>query len=375
MFRPVFILGTRPEAIKLAPVIHQCLNEPSLIKPLVWVTAQHRELLDLAMADFHLRSDLDLDLMRPGQSPLGLLGRCLEKLEEALTEMIPHCIVVQGDTTSALAGALAGFHRRIPVVHVEAGLRTGNLQRPFPEEFNRRTLTLAATMHCAPTTSAANELLREGVKSENVRVTGNTVIDALRWMLKQPRSAVLSVEGKVIASDSPLVLVTMHRRENFGDGVAQVLQAVAKLLERFPGVMFVWPVHRNPQVQEVVLSTIQSRSNLILTGPLPYSVFAPLLARTSVILTDSGGIQEEACYLRTPTVIMRNETERPEAVETNSAEVVGTDADLIVERISALLRSPLSQRSPFTDYAKCPFGDGHAAEKIVSWMSERFARH
>ena len=228
-------------------------------------------------------------------------------------------------------------------------------------------------MHCAPTQSAAAALLDEAVASENVRVTGNTVIDALRWMLAQPRPPILSIEGKVIEGDESLVLVTMHRRENFGDGVFEVIKSVSTLLERFPRATFVWPVHRNPEVREVVLRTLRSRSNLILTGPLPYSVFAPLLARTSVILTDSGGIQEEACYLRIPTVILRNETERPEALETNLAQIVGTNSDLIVDALTRLLAYPPPQTSHSTEDIECPFGDGHAAKRIVNWMLERYA--
>lgn len=369
--RPLFVFGTRPEAIKLAPVIQECQRLEGLLEPLVWVTGQHRELLDLAMTDFQLRSDLDFQLMRAGQTPLGLLGRCLERLEHELPRANPDCIIVQGDTTSALAGGIAGFHQKIPVVHVEAGLRTGNLARPFPEEFNRRALTLTATMHCAPTPMAAEALRRDGVICDDIRVTGNTVIDALRWMLAQPRPSRPVLAGHPVHDGEPLVLVTVHRRENFGEGVCQIIQAVATLIERFPEITFVWPVHRNPEVEHVVRRMMPSRGNLRMTGPLSYSTFAPLLAQTSVILTDSGGIQEEACYLQIPTVILRNETERPEAVESQYAQVVGTDGGVIVETMTRLLRSASGQNLTSTGNQSCPFGDGHAARQIVEWMRER----
>jgi UDP-N-acetylglucosamine 2-epimerase (non-hydrolysing) len=365
--------GARPEAIKMAPVVRACLRRAEAIEPTVCVTGQHREMLAQVLDYFGIRPDVDLALMQPDQSLAALTARCLSGLDEALGRYKPDCVVAQGDTTTVLAAALAAFYRRIPFVHVEAGLRTDNLQSPWPEELNRRTASLAASLHFAPTRRAEARLLAEGVPSENVFVTGNTVIDALLWTVERERGKRDQWRQKHAAlADRRMVLVTGHRRESFGAGFEQICRGIVMLADRFPDVEFLYPVHLNPHVGTPVYRLLGGRRNVHLMGPVAYPEFVWLMDRSALILTDSGGVQEEAPSLGKPVLVMRDTTERPEAVEAGVAELVGADAERIVSRGAALLSNP-------TEYAAHqvainPYGDGRAAERIVERILKHFRR-
>jgi len=366
--RPLLIYGTRPEAIKMAPIVAASHRNPSL-EPIVCVTGQHREMLDQVNEYFGIVPELDLAAMQAGQSLAELTSRILAGIDEALNTLRPDCVVVQGDTTTVLAAALAAFYRKVPVVHVEAGLRTGDLSAPFPEEFNRRVATLATAVHCAPTTRAADALRREGVPPTAIHVTGNTVIDALLWTVARERQRAEHWRAKyAMLGERPLVLITGHRRENFGSGLQRVCRAIQAAAECFTDTWFVYPVHLNPQVQEPVRRMLDGLPNVLLTPPAAYPEFVWLMDRASVILTDSGGVQEEAPSLGKPVLVMRTSTERPEAIEANVAELVGTDAERIRERLAAHLAV---ERKPTTGPHANPYGDGHAAERIVQLIAER----
>jgi UDP-N-acetylglucosamine 2-epimerase (non-hydrolysing) len=365
--RVLLTFGTRPEAVKMAPLVQQCRRHAERIEPVVCATAQHREMLDQVTAYFGIEPEVDLDLMRPDQTLAEVTSRCLTGLDAVIADCRPHCVVAQGDTTSVMAAALAAFYRQLPFVHVEAGLRTGNLAAPWPEELNRRVAGLAATLHCAPTQGAAENLRREGVPAETVHVTGNTVIDALLWTAARERGRDRPWPQKYAAlGDRRVVLVTGHRRENFGDGMEQICTAILLLARRFAEVEFLYPVHLNPHVREPVTRLLSGRKNVHLCPPAPYPEFVWLMDRAAVILTDSGGVQEEAPSLGKPVLVMRESTERPEAVEAGAAELVGTDVLRIVDRVSLLL----SDRAAYClrQIDRNPYGDGRAAERIVDLM-------
>ncbi|OHB71835.1 MAG: UDP-N-acetylglucosamine 2-epimerase [Planctomycetes bacterium RBG_13_63_9] len=365
--RPLLILGTRPEAIKLAPVIEQCRRRSDLIEPTVCLTGQHCELLDQATEYFGIQADIRLELMRPDQSLAELTARCVEQIDQVLRRLEPDCVVVQGDTTSVMAASLAAFYRRIPLVHVEAGLRSGDLRAPWPEELNRRITDSIAALHCAPTRRAADALLAEGALPETVHVTGNTVVDAVLQTIERERANAATWRRKyAMLGQRPLVLITAHRRESFGEPLEDICRAVGTLADRFADHCFVWPVHPNPNVQALVNRLLQGRPNVHPIPPAAYGEFVWLMDRSRLILTDSGGVQEEAPSLGKPVLVMREVTERPEAVEAGAARLVGTSVEKIVEAATVLLTDP-------AEYAACqieqnPFGDGHAAERIVEWM-------
>jgi UDP-N-acetylglucosamine 2-epimerase (non-hydrolysing) len=367
----VVVVGTRPEAIKLAPLILRWRRSRSVCCH-VMVTAQHRQLLDQALAEFGIRADADLDLMRPGQSLAALTARAVEALDAHYERAAPALVVVQGDTTTALCAALAAFYRKIPVAHVEAGLRTGNLQAPWPEEANRALIGRLATLHFAPTPGARRALLREGVENGRIHVTGNTAIDALFHILARAPGP-----GNERPWPGKSVLVTLHRRENFGERIESVLEAVADLAARFPDVAMICPVHPNPAVRQSY-ERVLARSgderlrhgNVELLDPLPYRRFVVEMQRASLILTDSGGIQEEAPSLGTPVLVLRDSTERPEALTTGMVRLVGTDRDRIVREGSAWISR---ERTAPARKLPNPFGDGHAAESIAS-ICEKFLR-
>jgi UDP-N-acetylglucosamine 2-epimerase (non-hydrolysing) len=362
--RILLTFGTRPEAIKMAPVIHRCRLHANQIESIVCVTGQHREMLDQVVDYFGLHIDRDLELMSPNQTLADLTSRCLTGLDAVMSEYRPDCIVAQGDTTTVMAASLAAFYRRVPFVHVEAGLRTGNLQAPWPEELNRRIAGMTTALHCAPTPKAADNLLGEGVPAASVAVTGNTVIDALIWAVSRERSQNEHWQKKYVAlGRRPMVLITGHRRENFGDGMEQICSAVLLLAQQFPHVEFVYPVHLNPNVREPVGRLLANHSNIHLCEPAPYPEFVWLMDRSTLILTDSGGVQEEAPSLRKPVLVMRETTERPEAVEAGAVELVGTDVRKIVDRVGLLLTDSAAYASRQIDIN--PYGDGHAAERIV----------
>jgi UDP-N-acetylglucosamine 2-epimerase (non-hydrolysing) len=368
--RVLLTFGTRPEAIKMAPVVRECRRRADRIETIVCLTGQHREMLDQVTQYFGIEADLDLDLMQPSQSLADLTARCLAGLDGVLARYRPDCVLAQGDTTTVLAAALAAFYRRIPLVHVEAGLRTGDLCAPWPEEFNRRAAGLVAALHCAPTRRAAANLLADHVPPAAIHVTGNTVIDALFWTVARERGRNADWQQKyAMLGDQPMVLITGHRRENFGRSMEQICLAIAALAERFPEVRFLYPVHLNLHVREPVERLLAGRRGIHLLEPVPYPEFIWLMDRAKLILTDSGGIQEEAPSLGKPVLVMRETTERPEAVEAGAAELVGTDTATIVARAAALLGD---QR----EYARRqiddnPYGDGHAAQRIVALVLRR----
>ncbi len=351
----------------MAPVVQACLRRPSEIETLVVVTGQHRQMLDQVNEYFGLRPDIDLGLMRPDQTLAGLTARCVEGVDAVLAERRPDCVVAQGDTTTVMAASLAAFYRRTPFVHVEAGLRTHNLDAPWPEELNRRVTSLVTRLHCAPTDRAARNLLTEGASPESVHVTGNTVIDALLWAVERERAGGAAwLEKHAALNDRRMVLITGHRRENFGAGFEQICQAIAALAARFTDVAFVYPVHLNPRVREPVERLLGKLANVRLIEPASYPEFVWLMDRSQVILTDSGGVQEEAPSLGKPVLVMRETTERPEALEAGAAELVGADAARIVFAVSRLLEDPAEYRRRQIDAN--PYGDGRAAERIVDLM-------
>ena len=368
--RVLLTFGTRPEAVKMAPIVRECLRCCDRIETIVCVTAQHRQMLDQVTEYFGIEADRDLNLMAPDQTLADLTARCLTGLDAVLAELKPDCIVAQGDTTTVMAASLAAFYRRVPLVHVEAGLRTGDLQAPWPEELNRRIAGLSAALHCAPTDRAAENLLREGIPSENVRVTGNTVIDALLWAVERERGRDRPWREKYASlGDRRMVLVTGHRRENFGGGMEQICSAILILAQRFPEVEFLYPVHLNPNVREPVGRLLSGRKNIHLCEPAPYPEFVWLMDRSTLILTDSGGVQEEAPSLRKPVLVMRETTERPEALDAGAVELVGTDVFRIVDQASLLLSDKAAYSLHQIDHN--PYGDGQAAKRIVAWMLDQ----
>lgn len=362
MKRVMLVFGTRPEAIKMAPVV-RALRESSRHQPIVVVTAQHREMLDQVLDLFGIKPDHDLDVSRPGQGLAQLTGRALDRLAPLMTQEQPDAVIVQGDTTTTLVGALAAFYAGVPVVHMEAGLRTGNPTNPFPEEMNRRLTTRLASLHLAPTARARQNLLSEGVLPADVIVTGNTVIDALLWVISQDRPC---VDPLLVACEShpgQVVLVTTHRRESWGPPMSRVAAAVAELARRHPSVLFALPLHRNPVVHEAVVPAVAGLANVALGEPADYWTFARLMLRAHILLTDSGGVQEEGPSLGKPVLVTRDTTERPEAVEAGVARLVGTDTRQIVAAVETLLVDSAAHASMAN--AVNPYGDGHAGQRTV----------
>lgn len=352
------VIGTRPEAIKLAPVI-QSLRRSSWADCPVLHTAQHRELADEALATFGIAADFDLDLMRPGQSLGELTARMLDGIDGVLAVVRPRLVLVAGDTTTVLAAAMAAVARRVPVVHVEAGLRTGNFAAPFPEELNRVLTSRLASLHCAPTTAARDTLLAEGIAAESILVTGNPVIDALRAAARQRL-----MFAEPIPAGQRLILVSAHRRESFGEPLEQICEAVARIAHRHADVHFVWPLHPNPAVRPRVERMLIGVPRVRLCAPLEYRAFVAALARSYFVMTDSGGVQEEAPALGRPVLVLRDTTERPEGLATGQAQLVGTSANEIVRAASELLEDAAKYRRMQRDSS--PYGDGHAAKRIVA---------
>jgi UDP-N-acetylglucosamine 2-epimerase (non-hydrolysing) len=355
------VFGTRPEAVKLGPVIHELARFPERIDSRVCVTAQHRDMLDQVLAIFGIRPDYDLDLMQDNQSPTQVAAKVLERLEPVLQEEKPDWVLVQGDTTTVAAAALAAFYARARVGHVEAGLRTGDRWQPFPEEINRRVAGVIAERHFAPTQRSKQNLLRENVASEDILVTGNPGIDALHWIAAQPETARM----RELLSEARTILVTAHRRENFGQPLRDICAALRELSDRYGStVRIVYPVHRNPNVWGPVHELLDGAPNITLLEPLDYLSNLQLMKRAYLVVTDSGGIQEEATGLGIPGLVLREVTERPEGVETGALRIVGTDRARIVAEASTLLDNP--QEHARMAKAENPYGDGHAAERIVA---------
>ncbi len=369
----VVVFGTRPEAIKLAPVV-KALRQVGTFEVQVCVTAQHRQMLDQVLELFAITPDVDLDLMQPGQDLTDLTARVLVGMRGVLRDWRPDLLLVQGDTTTTLAASLAAHYEKIAVGHVEAGLRTGNLYAPWPEEMNRRLTTVLAALHFPPTPWARDNLLREGVAAEVVHVTGNTVIDALLEVVARLASdealrVGLERQFGFLNPVRKLVLVTGHRRESFGPGFEQICQALRALGER-EDVEIVYPVHLNPNVQEPVRRILGSCPNIHLIEPLDYLPFVYLMSRAYLIVTDSGGIQEEAPSLGKPVLVMRDTTERPEAVEAGTAKLVGTDRGRIVMEATRLLEDAAAYRA--MAQAHNPYGDGKASERIVDFLQKHY---
>lgn len=362
------VFGTRPEAIKMAPLVHALAKDPHF-EAKVCVTAQHREMLDQVLKLFSIAPEYDLNIMQPGQGLTEITCRILEGLKPVLESFKPDVVLVHGDTTTTMAASLAAFYQRIPVGHVEAGLRTGDLSSPWPEEGNRTLTGHLATYHFAPTETSRQNLLRENIADNRITVTGNTVIDALFWV----RDRVLSDEAlhneltqryPFLANGKKMILVTGHRRESFGRGFEQICHALAEIAANNPDVQIVYPVHLNPNVSEPVKRILGHVENVILIEPQDYLPFVWLMNRAWLILTDSGGIQEEAPSLGKPVLVMREMTERPEAVSAGTVCLVGTDSQRIVNEVTRLLQDESAYQA--MSRAHNPYGDGHACHRILS---------
>ena len=355
------VIGTRPEAIKLAPVYRRLQASPEF-EPLVIATSQHREMLVQAFDIFGIRPDYDLDVMTDGQTMAALAARILERLEPVLARERPAWVCVQGDTASTFCGALAGFYQHIPLAHIEAGLRTFDLRNPFPEEANRRFVSVIADLHFAPTDLARDHLIREGVPADRILVTGNTGIDALHEVLQIPY-AMPPILAAALSGSGPRLMLTAHRRENHGAPLQDICESIRRLCERLPELRVLFPVHPNPAVQSVVNRVLSDVPGVHRLPPLGYQDFAQAMSRVDLILTDSGGLQEEAPSLGKPVLVMRNTTERPEGLEAGTARLVGTDPDRIVAEVQHLLSDTEAYRAMARSVN--PYGDGHAAERIV----------
>lgn len=363
------IYGTRPEAIKMAPIV-KALQEHPDFDCVVTVTGQHREMLDQVNEIFGISPDHDLNILRPGQTLNGILTRTVEGLEQLFAADAPDAVVVQGDTTTSTAGAIAAFYRGIPVIHAEAGLRSFNLFSPFPEEANRKLTSQIASLHLAPTGISKENLLREAIAPEEIVVTGNTVIDALLHTVAQQLPFTDPQLEEIASSGRRVLLVTTHRRENQGEAMRGVGRALARIARAEPELTIVLPVHRNPVVREAVLPAIEGLPNVVVTEPMAYGEFTRMLSVADIVLTDSGGVQEEAPSLGKPVLVMRENTERPEAVTAGTVKLIGTDEERIVEEVDTLLHS----RAIYDAMANAvnPYGDGKAAERTVAAIAQLF---
>lgn len=364
------VFGTRPEAIKMAPLALSLANSPNF-EAKVCVTAQHRQMLDQVLRLFNITPDYDLNLMEPGQTLGTLTGRVVAGVESVLEKFKPDILLVHGDTTTSFAATLAGFYQQTPVGHVEAGLRTGNLNSPWPEEANRRLTGVLAQLHFSPTLAAKRNLLKEGVPEERITVTGNTVIDALLSVAAQLESKPELRDGFAerfgfLSREKRLILVTGHRRESFGSGFDRICDALAAIANEHRDVEILYPVHLNPNVQEPVKRLLAKQPNIHLVEPLDYLPFVYLMNRAEIILTDSGGIQEEAPSLGKPVLVMRDTTERPEAVEAGTVRLVGTDVKAITGEVRQLLTDPEAYRT--MSLAHNPYGDGKACHRIIETL-------
>jgi UDP-N-acetylglucosamine 2-epimerase (non-hydrolysing) len=362
--RVAVVVGTRPEAIKLAPVV-LALRQSHELAPVVISTGQHRTMLDQALEVFGIAPDIDLGLMAPGQTLEELTARALVKMKEALAAVAPSWVVVQGDTTTALAAAMAAFYARVPIAHVEAGLRSGDLSSPFPEEMNRRMIDQIADLLLAPTRGAADHLMGEGFAPQRIHVTGNTVVDALCAVRDRIRLRALAIPGlpEEKAAGKRIVLVTAHRRESFGGPLVEMLKALRQIARDNPDVLLVYPVHLNPNVDGPARTILGGEDRIVLLPPLGYVEFVALLERSSLVLTDSGGVQEEAPTFGIPILVMRDNTERPEGIAAGVARLVGTSGANIVREASRLIADTAAYRQMAS--AANPYGDGQAARRIV----------
>lgn len=379
----MLVFGTRPEAIKMAPLVKEFQKHSDKFETVVCVTGQHREMLDQVLHIFEITPDYDLNIMKQGQDLYDVTARVLTGMRDVFKEVQPDIVLVHGDTTTSTAAALAAFYQQIPVGHVEAGLRTHNIYSPWPEEMNRQITGRIATYHLSPTPLSKQNLLSEGVKEEQITVTGNTVIDALYMVvekIKQDKALDAELEGQLklvgydvnrLSEGRRLVLITGHRRENFGDGFINMCTAIKDLTKKYPEVDFVYPMHLNPNVRkpihEVFGADLSNLGNMFFIEPLEYLSFVYLMEKSSVVLTDSGGIQEEAPGLGKPVLVMRDTTERPEALEAGTVKLVGTDYNMIVNEVSLLL----DDKEAYEKMSKAvnPYGDGLACKRIVEFLA------
>lgn len=367
----LIIFGTRPEAIKMAPLIHAFNKHSEIFTTKVCLTAQHREMLDQVMEFFELEADYDLNLMRPNQTLNGLTSDILLGLKPILEEYQPDYVYVHGDTTTTMASALAAFYSGVKICHVEAGLRTYNLQSPFPEEMNRQVTGIISDFNFAPTQDSAQNLLEEGKSESSIFVTGNTVIDALMYGIEKVKSSFFEDQEiknleKIIDTEKKLILVTGHRRENHGEGFIRICESLKHIAEQNPEVQIIYPVHLNPNVKEPVYKILSGIENISLISPLAYPAFIWLMEKSYLIITDSGGVQEEAPSLGKPVLVMRDTTERPEAVDAGTVILVGTDKEKIISKTSRLL----TDQNFYDNMSKThnPYGDGKASDRIVKFI-------
>jgi UDP-N-acetylglucosamine 2-epimerase (non-hydrolysing) len=369
----LFIFGTRPEAIKMAPLIKET-EKAGKFEPKICVTAQHRQMLDQVLKIFEIKPDYDLDIMTGNQNLFDITARIILKVQDVLSVEKPDLVMVQGDTTTTFVASLAAFYTRTKIAHLEAGLRTGNKFAPFPEEINRRITSVIADIHLAPTPWARDNLLRENISPESIFVTGNTVIDALFRVVEILKKSASDFDPLFHGIDfsKKVVLITGHRRENFGEGFRNICQAISELAKKFSGSEFVYPVHFNPNVRKPVNEVLQGIENVHLIEPLDYEPFVYAMEKSYIILTDSGGVQEEAPSLGKPVLVMRESTERPEAVEAGTVKLVGTDKKKIVDEVSTLITDSDAHRR--MSQAHNPYGDGKASQRIVKIMEDYFER-
>jgi UDP-N-acetylglucosamine 2-epimerase len=368
MKKLIFIFGTRPEAIKMAPVIMKCKKSMGSLSSINIVTAQHRDMLDDILRLFNIQPEYDLDIMRESQSLEDITVRSLKKLSKIIKCEKPDMILVQGDTTTTFIGALAGFYNKIPIGHIEAGLRTYDKYQPFPEEVNRKLTTALADIYFSPTKRAAENLIREGILPSKIFITGNTVIDALLEIINRNYKFKKPLD-KIVNNNTNLILVTAHRRENLGEPLNNICLALKEITQTIKNIQILFAVHPNPKVRKIVFNVLHNNRNIHLLPPLDYQTFAHIMAKSRLILTDSGGIQEEAPSLGKPVLVLRNKTERPEAVEAGTVKIIGTDTRKIVEETTILLEN----RNEYGRMAKAlnPYGDGKASDRIVKIILDK----
>ena len=385
MKKVMLVFGTRPEAIKMAPLVKEFQKQPKRVETVVCVTGQHREMLDQVLKIFDIKPDYDLNIMKQGQDLYDVTARVLTGMRDVLKEVKPDVVLVHGDTTTSTAAALAAFYQQIPVGHVEAGLRTHNIYSPWPEEMNRLLTGRLATYHFSPTPLSRNNLIKESVDDRNIIITGNTVIDALYWVVDKIKNNkeldneledILSKAGydvNRLNNGKKLVLITGHRRENFGDGFINMCTAIKDLTVKYPDLDFVYPMHLNPNVRkpihEVFGENLSGLKNMFFIEPLEYLSFVYLMEKSSIVLTDSGGIQEEAPGLGKPVLVMRDTTERPEALDAGTVKLVGTDYNKIVNEVSSLI----DDKAAYEKMSKAvnPYGDGKACGRIVNYIAQQ----
>ncbi|GAA1930595.1 non-hydrolyzing UDP-N-acetylglucosamine 2-epimerase [Nocardioides marmoribigeumensis] len=367
MKRVMVVYGTRPEAIKVAPVIER-LRSAEGFEVVPVVTGQHREMLDQVNELFGIVPAIDLDVMVPGAGLADLSSRALKEVGSAIADVRPDVVMVQGDTSTAAMAAIASFYGQVPVVHIEAGLRTGNLESPFPEEANRRLISPLAALHLAPTATSRANLLREAIPDDAVTVTGNTVIDALLWAVERPVEFTDKRIDEMRGSGDPMVLVTAHRRESWGQPMADAMRGLRKVAESRPDVRWLIPMHRNPVVRDVLQAELGDIDQVLLTEPMSYHEFAHAMRASHLCLTDSGGVQEEAPSLGKPVLVMRDNTERPEAVDAGTVKLIGTDMARVADELDALLSDRVAYQSMAN--AVNPYGDGHAAARSVAAVAQ-----